>query len=176
MLMGYLKYGGGEAAISSTDTFVTNPVTDKTEASPYGALLTLKIEAVGIWEDLLEDMKSKGSEALSEGLYSKTNGDIVFLPEEFKLVNRRYPNEPRLSQLQAVEGGDIVNVNTDGFGRVICIKNKKNFCVYDSVIGTWSDGHIPEAGELCKDSTGKVYVCAPKSRLVDTPSANSFSK
>lgn len=81
------------------------------------------------------------------------------MPEEFKLVNRRFPNEPRLSNLQAVQGGDIVNVNTDGFGRVICIKNKKNFCVYDSVTGTWSGGHIPEAGELCKDSTGKVYVC-----------------
>ena len=156
---GLFKVWGLSATVSSTDTFVTNPVTDKTEVSPYGALLTLKIDAVGIWEDLLEDMKSKGSEALSVGLYSKNNGDIVFLPEQFKLVNKRYPNEPRLSQLQAVQGGDIVNVNTDGFGRVICIKNKKNFCVYDSVTGTWSDGHIPEAGELCKDSTGKVYVC-----------------
>ena len=156
---GLFSVWGVSATVSSTDTFVTNPVTDKTEVSPYGALLTLKIDAVGIWEDLLEDMKSKGSEALSVGLYSKNNGDIVFLPEQFKLVNKRYPNEPRLSQLQAVQGGDIVNVNTDGFGRVICIKNKKNFCVYDSVTGTWSDGHIPEAGELCKDSTGKVYVC-----------------
>ena len=156
---GLLNLWGLSATVSSTDTFVTNPVTDKTEASPYGALLTFKIDAVGIWEDLLEDMKSKGSEALSVGLYSKNNGDIVFLPEEFKLVNKRYPNEPRLTQLQAIQGGDMINVNEDGFGRVICIKNKKRFCVYDSVTGTWSDGHIPEAGELCKDSTGKVYVC-----------------
>lgn len=156
---GLLNLWGLSATISSTDAFVINPVTNKTEESPYGALLTLKIDAVGIWEELLEDMKNKGSEALSVGLYCKNNGDIVFLPEEFKLVNRRFPNEPRLSNLQAVQGGDIVNVNTDGFGRVICIKNKKNFCMYDSVTGTWSGGHIPEAGELCKDSTGKVYVC-----------------
>ena len=156
---GLLNIWGVSATVSSTDTFVTNPVTGQTESSPYGALLTLKIDAVGIWEDLLEDMKSKGSEALPEGFYQKNSGDIVFLPEEFKVVNRRYPNEPRLSQLQAVQGGDVVNVNTDGFGRVICIKNKKNFCMYDSATGTWSGGHIPETGELCKDSTGKVYVC-----------------
>lgn len=156
---GLLNIWGVSATVSSTDTFVTNPVTGQTESSPYGALLTLKIDAVGIWEDLLEDMKSKGSEALPEGFYQKNSGDIVFLPEVFKVVNRRYPNEPRLSQLQAVQGGDIVNVNTDGFGRVICIKNKKNFCMYDSTTGTWSGGHIPETGELCKDSTGKVYVC-----------------
>lgn len=156
---GLLNIWGVSATVSSTDTFVTNPVTGQTESSPYGALLTLKIDAVGIWEDLLEDMKSKGSEALPEGFYQKNSGDIVFLPEVFKVVNRRYPNEPRLSQLQAVQGGDVVNVNTDGFGRVICIKNKKNFCMYDSATGTWSGGHIPETGELCKDSTGKVYVC-----------------
>ena len=156
---GLLNIWGVSATVSSTDTFVTNPVTGQTESSPYGALLTLKIDAVGIWEDLLEDMKSKGSEALPEGFYQKNSGDIVFLPEVFKVVNRRYPNEPRLSQLQAVQGGDVVNVNTDGFGRVICIKNKKNFCMYDSTTGTWSGGHIPETGELCKDSTGKVYVC-----------------
>lgn len=156
---GLLNIWGVSATVSSTDTFVTNPVTGQTESSPYGALLTLKIDAVGIWEDLLEDMKSKGSEALPEGFYQKNSGDIVFLPEVFKVVNRRYPNEPRLSQLQAVQGGDVVNVNTDGFGRVICIKNKKNFCMYDAVTGTWSGGHIPETGELCKDSTGKVYVC-----------------
>ena len=156
---GLLNIWGVSATVSSTDTFVTNPVTGQTESSPYGALLTLKIDAVGIWEDLLEDMKSKGSEALPEGFYQKNSGDIVFLPEEFKVVNRRYPNEPRLSQLQAVQGGDVVNVNTDGFGRVICIKNKKNFCMYDPATGTWSGGHIPETGELCKDSTGKVYVC-----------------
>lgn len=156
---GLLNIWGVSATVSSTDTFVTNPVTGQTESSPYGALLTLKIDAVDIWEDLLEDMKSKGSEALPEGFYQKNSGDIVFLPEVFKVVNRRYPNEPRLSQLQAVQGGDVVNVNTDGFGRVICIKNKKNFCMYDSATGTWSGGHIPETGELCKDSTGKVYVC-----------------
>ncbi len=76
-----------------------------------------------------------------------------------KLEHEFNPNISRLTQLQAITGGDSFYVNTKGDADVICIKNKKNFCYYDSSTGTWSNGHTPEAGELCKDSEGNVYVC-----------------
>lgn len=156
---GLFKVWGVEVGTTDTDDFVTNPVTGATVESPYGALMTIKIDAVGIWEDVLEDMKNKGSESTPAGLYAKNNGDIVYLPKELKLEHKFNPNISRLTQLQAITGGDSFYVNTKGDADVICIKNKKNFCYYDSSTGTWSNGHTPEAGELCKDSEGNVYVC-----------------
>lgn len=156
---GLFKVWGVEVGTTDTDDFVTNPVTGAKVESPYGALMTIKIDAVGIWEDVLEDMKNKGSESTPAGLYAKNNGDIVYLPKELKLEHEFNPNISRLTQLQAITGGDSFYVNTKGDADVICIKNKKNFCYYDSSTGTWSNGHTPEAGELCKDSEGNVYVC-----------------
>ena len=156
---GLFKVWGVEVGTTDTDDFVTNPVTGAKVESPYGALMTIKIDAVGIWEDVLEDMKNKGSESTPAGLYAKNNGDIVYLPKELKLEHEFNPNISRLTQLQAITDGDSFYVNTKGDADVICIKNKKNFCYYDSSTGTWSNGHTPEAGELCKDSEGNVYVC-----------------
>ena len=111
-----------------------------------------------LWEAALDTIEFKGVESIDAGFYATRNGGIVFVPDGMKLENRRYPMPERLSQLRAITEGQTFMVNKNE-AVVIGIKNKSGYCEYDSASQSWVGNHVPDTGELCKDSEGNVYVC-----------------
>lgn len=143
---------------SVTDSFVENPVTGEKVISPEGVLVSIRLEQSLLWEAALDTIEFKGVESIDAGFYATRNGGIVFVPDGMKLENRRYPMPERLSQLRAITEGQTFMVNKNE-AVVIGIKNKSGYCEYDSASQSWVGNHVPDTGELCKDSEGNVYVC-----------------
>lgn len=151
---------------SRTDNFVVNPVTGEVIPNKSGGLLTLKFEKGNKWEPIIEDLRNMGNTSVDAGFYLKEDGNLVFLPQRIAVTNRRFPNQSRLNELLNVTDGDVFavdgfirDIQEAGVAKVIGIKNQENICMYDNATGSWSGGHIPTTGEICKTSDGRVFIC-----------------
>ncbi|MEY8413926.1 leucine-rich repeat protein [Lachnospiraceae bacterium 62-26] len=155
---GSLASWGYQFEMKNVDSFVENPVTGEPVETPGGVLLSITISQPMLWEEVVDDIRSKGSTMIDAGFYRKEGGGIVFVPLDTPLENRRYPMEYRMLQLRGIAKGQSFMANNNE-SVVIGIKNERSYCTYDKASYQWSNDHEPETGELCKGSDGRVYVC-----------------
>lgn len=155
---GSLASWGYQFEMKNVNSFVENPVTGESVETPDGVLLSITISQPMLWEEVVDDIRSKGSTMIDAGFYRKEDGGIVFVPVETPLENRRYPMEYRMLQLRGIAKGQSFMANNNE-SVVIGIKNEQSYCIYDADSYQWSNDHEPETGELCRGSDGKTYVC-----------------
>ena len=155
---GSLASWGYQFEMKNVNSFVENPVTGEPVDTPEGVLLSITISQPMLWEEVVDDIRSKGSTMIDAGFYKKEDGGIVFVPLDTPLENRRYPMEYRMLQLRGIARGQSFMANNNE-SVVIGLKNQGSYCTYDADSYTWSNDHEPETGELCRSSDGSVYVC-----------------
>ena len=155
---GSLASWGYQFEMKNVDSFVENPVTGEPVETPGGVLLSITISQPMLWEEVVDDIRSKGSTMIDAGFYRKEGGGIVFVPLDTPLENRRYPMEYRMLQLRGIAKGQSFMANNNE-SVIIGLKNQGSYCTYDTDSYKWKDDHEPETGELCGGSDGKTYVC-----------------